>query len=748
MTKSVQQIRNQDEYDNESVRFFVMISNILKNRWLIASVACSVVLFGSIYAMSAQPIYEANLVMQIKRGASLAGDAPIEIPTATEMELLRSRSIISHAVSYLQLDLNVRPKLFPFLGAAISHNNKQISEPGLFGHGGYVWGAEQVDVSSLTLPDKLLGRIFQLTVTDKEQFNLLQKEIGISMHGKIGEMARTHTAFGDVEILISSIRAKPGAQFLVSRSPPFETIDRLQKSLILSEKGKQSNMIELSLKGTNPDMISRTLNEIGNEYIRQHTAEKTEETEKALSISNQQLNESKQKLQRSDTQIAQVRRTRGVFDVNEEARSLLQQSVAIQEKLADAKQKREELLSRYLDKHPLVILASKHIQDLNNDLSNIAAKSKALAAAEHEILSATRDKQAITEINSDALNMRRRLDTLAPRNNLTVRMVDRAEIPVLPVTLPLATKIAVCCLAGILLGLLASFLKNISSRKIDGPREIERELGITVSASIPHCESRMKKLSTGRKDEKDILALPQHTQVDGAIESLRVFRSTVQYLMRESERKIIMFTGPTPGVGKSFVSANFAIVLAGSAKNVLLIDCDMRAGNLHRYFGLPRANGLSEFLASGEGGESLINRRVAANLDFISAGNFPMQTSELLSTAAFDKLLRMLSTRYDYIVVDTAPVLNSSDALVVGVHASAIFVVVRNEVSDMTDTEEAVRRLNRAGLTVTGIIVNDVKSLKLPAIGHEYGARNILTHSDHGYQSSEEGIDEFISHKA
>ena len=241
------------------------------------------------------------------------------------------------------------------------------------------------------------------------------------------------------------------------------------------------------------------------------------------------------------------------------------------------------------------------------------------------------------------------------------------------------------------------------------------------------------------------MILSQGISSEGVIENLRILRSTVQFLMRDSDRNVIMITGPTRGVGKSFISANFAMVLAATGKNVLLIDCDMRAGNLHRYFGLERQNGLSDTLATNGNGESIIHREVATNVDFISTGNLPNQPAELLSHVNFGIFLRTLASRYDHVLIDTPPVLEFSDALIVGVHAEAIFNVVRDGVSSTNDAEEAVRRLNRAGLTVTGIILNGHRS---HMNRHGYGARNVTVPPVTGYQNNDEQTVRLIAGKA
>ena len=739
MNKSLQQLRKKNEDENESLKSDIFFRNILKNGWLIGIVSLIVTIVGVVYALTATPIYEANILVQIKRNAILSNDFQSEIPATTEVEILRSRSVISKAVDALKLDISVEPRKFSFIGSLIYGKSNEISN---FGYGDYVWTEEQARISVLNLPDALLGHLFTLTVINKNKFIFIQKELSINIIGKVAEIAKVRTKYGSIEILATQIPEQPGAQFLVRRVPKFQVVEQLQKSLTISENGKQSNIIGISLKGSKPELIRKILNEIGDEYVRQHIAQESEEAEKALLFYNQQIDETKRKLQSSDDKVAQVRRNRGIFDANEEARILSQQSVVLQTQLAESKQKKDELLIRFLEQHPAIVLANKHIQQLNGDLANIKAKGKELATAENEFIFLKRDKQINNEINSELINIRYKLDKALSGNSANVRLVDRAETPSQPVTLRASTMMAVACLAGVLLGIIASIIKNIFTQGIGEPREIERLLGLMVSAAIPHCENGSLSYKNVMKHKDEFLESPRTVPSEEAVESLRILRSTIQFLMRGSDRNIIIITGPTPGVGKSFITANFAIVLAATGKKVMLIDCDMRKGNLHRYFNLNRSNGLSNMLAIDKGGESLIHRNVVNNMDFISSGNLPTQPAELLSSSNFGTLLRTLSIRYDYILIDTPPVLNFSDALIIGMHAELIFNVVRDGVSNMNEVEEAVRRLNRAGLVVTGIILNDIKPKTSP---HGYDTVNAPIKQDQRKKNKDEQTDDLIA---
>jgi tyrosine-protein kinase Etk/Wzc len=443
--------------------------------WFIAAVALLTSILGIVYALTLTPTYEANMLIQLKRNTPLAGEAQQNMPTATELELLRSRAVLSRVVDALQLDLTVQPKLLPVFGPLLRKFDPEAARPRYNAAGAPV-GASQVEFGSFLLPDSLLGQPFLLTVDGKGGFTLAQKALNLRFDGRVGQAATIHSARGDIGILVNDINASPGAQFLISRKPRFQAVEQLQRSLVISEHGKLSNVIGVSMKGSDPQLISNILNQVGIEYVRQYQAEKTEATAKAISFYNQKLEESQKRLRTFDERLAQVIRVHGTADLSDSIRTLSQQTVALQAKLAETQEKKVELLSRLMEAHPAVKALSNTIDDLRRDIASLEAKRRKLVAAEHDIRGVVREKQIDNEIVGELFNARQKLEALALSNNVSVRVVDRAEPPVQPVTLRFSAMVVLACLAGIVVGLSASFFKTAmvhagrQARDVDGTR--------------------------------------------------------------------------------------------------------------------------------------------------------------------------------------------------------------------------------------------------------------------------------------
>ena len=690
---------------------------LLENKALIAAVALITVLVGTLYVFVASPIYQANLLIEVTDKPTsaknilgdLAGALDLKTATASEMEILRSRKVVSQAVDNMRLYIDVRPKYFPLIGSWIARRNALLSDPGLLGYGGYVWGAERADVSRFDVPEDLEGVTFALIAAGDNKYRLVLDDPDINVEGEVGATTRLQTDSGVVELHVDRLDAKPGAKFYLTRYARLETVETLQDALKIAEKGKQSSVIGVSLDGPDRKQVRAILNEIGREYIKQNTDREAEEAEKSLAFLNHQLPALKQELERAESALNALRNNRGTIDLGEEARTILQQSVLAQTKMVELRQKKEDLLTRFENDHPAVTAINQQMRALEREMAGVDAKIKKLPTVEQDVFRLTRDVKVNTDLYTGLLRSTQQLRLATESKVGTARLLDGAETPVKPIKPRRILVIAASAMAGLLLGAVIAIVRKSLYGRIHAPEEIKESLGLPVSATIPYSptQEQLYAQMQGNAKAKSVLALDLPT--DSAIESLRSFRASVQFAMRDSTNNIIVITSATPGVGKSFVAVNFAAVLASVGKRVLLIDSDLRKGYLHRFLGLDRKNGLSEIVTGKVVYGQAIHKDVVENVDFISTGELTSKPAELLAHENFAKLLQLLSARYDFVVVDTAPVLAAPDALTLGPQAGAMFNIVRGGVSTVDEVEESVKRLNQAGATVTGTIFNGVK---------------------------------------
>lgn len=706
-----------EQDDEKTIDLASYLDFMIEHRWFIIGIALAVTCLGATYAFLAKPVYQSNILIQVEdnTGSSnilgdLAGAFDVKAAATAEIEVLRSRMVIAQAVSNIQLDIEVQPNYFPVIGAAIARINKGLSDPGLFGWGGYVWASEKADVSVFNVPHELENERFILSSIGEDRFRLALPGADIEIEGQVGVPIATKTRAGKIELKVDRIYARPGAQFFLTRLPHLEKVEELQSNLKITEKGKQSGVIGVSLEGSDALKTSAVLNEISREYIRQNVDRKSEEAKKSLAFLEKQLPELKRELELSESRYNQLRSRHGTIDLTEEAKMALHQFVLNTTRMVELKQKKQELLIRYMEEHPSVEAVNQQIRALRSDMASVENRIRQLPAIEQEVLRLMRDVKVNTELYTSLLNTSQQLKLVKASKVGNARLLDPAIVPIKPVKPKRAVVVGLAALIGLFAGVLAAYVRKMLYGGVDDPHEIEDFLGLPITATIPHSPTQERiYLQLENKQQHQVCVLANNQPDDYAIESFRSFRTSMQFSMLDARNNIVMLTGPTPGVGKSFVSVNFSSVLASTGKKVLLIDADMRKGYLHLHFGLERGHGLSQAIMSPETLERAIHRDVLENFDLITTGAVPSKPAELVAHENFEKLLVELSARYDYVVIDTAPVLAVSDPIIIGRIAGATFNVVRAGVSTIGEIEESVKRFNQSGTPITGIVFNAMK---------------------------------------
>ena len=710
------------------------LNTLYDSRWLIGSITAIITVLAVLYALVANPVYEANLMIHVEEESpnaskNILSEASSLFETKkaaiAEMELLRSRMVVSRAVDNLQLYVDVEPRYFPVLGAWVaSQHGAALSTPGLFGYGGFVWGGERAEVSVFEVPDSWLNREFMLTALAANRYRFSGGGQRIVFDAGVGQRYRVQTPDGLVEIKIDRLDARPGARFTIRRTSRLGTIQAIQRAMVITEQGKQSGVIEVKLQGQDADRINGLLSEIGREYMRQNLARKTEEAEKSLAFLNQQLPILKRQLEQSEDRYNQFRNAHGTVDLREEARMSLSQAAAAGARRMELIQKKAELLARFTEDHPVVAAVNRQRREVDAEIAAIAARIRTLPVMEQDEARLTRDIKVDTDLYTALSNTAQQLRLISVGRVSNVRLVDAPIAPERPIKPNRPLIVALAVVTGLFLGTLIAFTRKAMRGGICDPAKIERLLRArVVYASIPHSTNE-DRLMRKVKPDGALPLLARMLPEDPAIESLRSFRAALRFSMPHFSNNVVMIAGPTRGLGKSFVTANFASVMAASGMRVLLIDADLRNGHLHRYFGVDRARGLSRAIIGAAPVDEVIHRSVQDNLDFIPTGELPTNRSEFLLQLNLGNVLELVSTRYDLVLLDPPPLLAVADAMIVGAHAGAVFIVARSGVTTESHINESIKRLNHAGISPRGVLFNDM-ALRLGDYRSQYGAAQL-----------------------
>ncbi|MDU5107834.1 CpsD/CapB family tyrosine-protein kinase [Clostridium sp.] len=192
-------------------------------------------------------------------------------------------------------------------------------------------------------------------------------------------------------------------------------------------------------------------------------------------------------------------------------------------------------------------------------------------------------------------------------------------------------------------------------------------------------------------------------------ESFRKIKTNIECSYGDKNYKVIAITSSKYGEGKTFVAANLALILSQGNKRVMLVDCDFRNPNIHKKFNISNVTGLSEILMNGDN-LNIATREYNENFFVMTAGKMPSNPSETLASNKMSDLLEKLKKDYDYIILDTSPILFFSDSQVVSNKADGTILVVRSDKTKNYEVREAYNILKNINVNMIGVILNGIRS--------------------------------------
>jgi len=251
--------------------------------------------------------------------------------------------------------------------------------------------------------------------------------------------------------------------------------------------------------------------------------------------------------------------------------------------------------------------------------------------------------------------------------------------------------------------------------RVQQPEDLERQ-GFSVLASVPQLATGSiphELLALASHDPQstaqDPRTLPSHSSLDSVVEAFRVLRTNIRFASAGAEARTLLVTSSEPGEGKTLIAANLAAVLAQTGKRTLLVDADLRRPRQHTLFRARKKPGLTDAALLGTPVEQAIRPGPVPLLSLLFAGTLPPSPVDFLNSEPFIRLLHRLRDDYDYVIVDSPPVLVSADAAVLSSETDGVLLVARMGRADRRGLAETYKILDRAGARLIGLVANDIK---------------------------------------
>lgn len=192
-------------------------------------------------------------------------------------------------------------------------------------------------------------------------------------------------------------------------------------------------------------------------------------------------------------------------------------------------------------------------------------------------------------------------------------------------------------------------------------------------------------------------------------EAYRTLRTNIQFSNIDSEIKTLLVTSPGPGEGKSITAANLAMTMSQIGKRVLLIDCDMRRPSVHKMFDITNEAGLTNILKEELKFERVVYK-VSSNLNILTCGTIPQNPSEVLASQRMKRFLQEAENEYDYIILDTPPVIAVTDAQILSTRVEGVLMVINSTVTSIEAGKKAKSLLKAVNANIIGVVLNKVKT--------------------------------------
>lgn len=685
----MQENKRLGQQDRDEIDLSQLLARLFDHRYLIATVTLCFALVGGAYTFLATPVYRANALIQVEQNASsaLMQDVSRFLPAvarteaSTEMALIRSRMVLGQTLIKRHLLVEARPLGLPLFGNTLQNMLRKTTPT--------------VTVSRLDVPHTRLNTSLLLTVIDATRYRL-QDSKGETIEGQVGQVIQ---GLG-VTLKVEAMDALVGDRFTLTRYSLQQALDTLRQALTVTESGKDGGMLSLSLTGTDPAHIEQTLNTLIEDYQAQNLARKSEESSRSLAFLKTTLPDVRQQLDLAEEKLNTFRETHQSVDLSLEAKSALDTLVSLESLLNEVTFKEAEISKLYTRDHPAYRALLEKRQTLWSERDVINQRVSQMPGTQQEILRLTRDVESGQALYMTLLNKQQELNITHASTLGNVRIIDTALVE----PYPIAPRKSLIVLVAILLGGITAcgsvLLYHLLRRGIETSEQVE-SLGLSVFAAIPH------SMRQANSDENAVLALLDPT--DLTVESLRGLRTSLHFARLDASNNVIAITGTAPGVGKSFICTNLAVVMAHAGLNVLLIDGDMRRGYLHKTFNVAATKGLSGILSGVYPPSSALQRVERVDgLTFISRGDIPPNPSELLMRPAFDDLLNWANKTYDVVLLDTPPILAVTDGIVACRHAGSVFLTARFEQTSLHEISLSAQRLAQSHIALNGVLINNV----------------------------------------
>lgn len=553
-------------------------------------------------------------------------------------------------------------------------------------------------------------------------------------------------------------------------------------SVSISQSTKNSSILNLSIQGNNINKITDYLNQLLHEYMERNLEQKNLVSENTVIFIDEQLIGIQDSLQKAETDLQIFQEGNDFMDLRAQSQEMFNRLKDIERRKAELElsikyyQNLQDYINKNIDDlNKLVVPSAMGIQD--QMLNKLVLELVALSSKKAEQLATSTEKNPIVQtIDEQIIQTKKQLleniTNMINNTNVTIEeltnqiMAYEEQIKQLPTTqraylgyerkfalndelykflmqkraeaqivmasnspdnsiidearVSRARKVAprsmmiylVCIVLGCGIPAAFIFLKEILNTKIIERSDVEKITKLPIIGQIPYTSPKASNSSS-----TFVIDSPKSP----VSEAFRSIRTNIEYIVKGKDKCIFSVVADSPGIGKTYISINMASIYAMYGKKTALIGMDLRKPRLYQEFGISNKIGISSYLAGKASIDEIIQPSgKLPTLDIVTAGPIPPNPAELIASDRCSELFKELKERYDYIIVDTPPLLWVTDALLLMKHVDTSIFVVRQDVTNKKAFEVVIKDLEQRNYS-TSIVVNGINYQGIYGYRYSYG---------------------------
>ena len=482
---------------------------------------------------------------------------------------------------------------------------------------------------------------------------------------------------------------------------------QIKEQLSVKETKENSGILELNYTNNDQQQALNILNSILINYDENTNIDPNSiKNIQKFNYLDKQISTTQQNLLDAEVNLKKFTQQHQDFKLPKESELYLNTRIGLGLDLINLQQNLENTLRQNSDTSGVVPQITRQINSQKQEITDQETQMQILPQLQQEYIKLMSQVEINQQYLINLLGDYKKLLIARSGTSDTVNITETLVSPVLSAQPKKYLILILSLFVGAFLGCLFALLRSIYQTGVKSTKLIEKELNIPVLGTLP-----LEKKTNNRVDNS--------TNNTTQWNELRNLRSNIQYALKNAPNKIISISSPSPKLNSSYIATHLAIVLAQTNKKVVLIDANLRNGEIAGYFNHTGLKGLHDYLLSTTSYAEIIQTTQFKGLDCIYSGSNTDNASELIDSEQFSSLLNQLSKEYDYIVINTPPILASTESVIISQYTNLNLLLAGFNQTPMQDLELSLERLKHVGTNLHGIILTDIPT-GLQSYGYKY----------------------------